>query len=530
MEADGGRAPWRSHTGEWSVLLAALPAVGHLVYLGRIFAARLTYPADLEWMEGGQLYHAHRLLHGDPVYGGPDQGFVPFGYGPVHAGALAAVGRVTGLDYWSGRLLSVVAIVVVAVVLYRQVVRHTGSGPLGITLGLLATGTIAAGFPVTGGWFDLVRADSLAIAVPVGAAALAAEPERLGERRRWVTLALLLAASVLTKQSNLFLVAWIGLFVLVVDRRAARRIGLLAVGATVAALVGLQVASGGWFLTWFGLMAHHGLQPGRLPWALEDLGGFAPYLALVPMLVVVGFRRGWLTHRTVLWAGMLAAAAPTALVPFLKIGGHPNNLLPIVALAGPATVLLVVDVGRGMAGAGGSTARAVPMVKGLGLVGGAALLLGLWYPASSYVPSAARRDAADRLNALMADLDGGVLVPGSPFLPVRNGRPGGDQVHSMAHFDAWLAGVDDVELERYIAASEAEWVLIDPYDWAVVWRAGGYERVDRSVPEVTTMTGAVVTPSALYHRVGRPGPPDHLGRVTDDAGSAADVRDVPSPP
>src|SRR6185369_15339257 len=65
-------------------LVALVPVLWHLAVLAQIFALRLTYPMDAEWMEGGELYHAWRWLHGQSIYGPPSQGFIPYGYPPFH--------------------------------------------------------------------------------------------------------------------------------------------------------------------------------------------------------------------------------------------------------------------------------------------------------------------------------------------------------------------------------------------------------------------------------------------------------------
>jgi hypothetical protein len=107
---------------------------------------------------------------------------------------------------------------------------------------------------------------------------------------------------------------------------------------------------------------------------------------------------------------------------------------------------------------------------------------------------------------MVGGLDGGVLVPGSPFLAVRNGQPG-DQVHAMGHIDAGLADVPGTELDRFLAGSDARWLLVAPEQWMVVHAAGGFERSERAVPEVETLTGLITAPSELYLRVGAaPGP------------------------
>src|SRR5688572_29399899 len=102
-------------------LLALLPAACHLAALAEIFASRLSFAFDVEWMEGGQLYHAYRLLHGMPLFGPPDPaGFVPYGYPPLHPLVLAGVGAVAGVDYWVGRLLSILCFGWACAVLARE--------------------------------------------------------------------------------------------------------------------------------------------------------------------------------------------------------------------------------------------------------------------------------------------------------------------------------------------------------------------------------------------------------------------------
>ena len=52
--------------------------------LARVFLARLSYPLDLEWMEGGVLTHALRLSRGQPLYAEPSVDFVSFLYTPLY--------------------------------------------------------------------------------------------------------------------------------------------------------------------------------------------------------------------------------------------------------------------------------------------------------------------------------------------------------------------------------------------------------------------------------------------------------------
>lgn len=76
----------------------ALWPLSVLVY---VFFARMFYPIDLEWCEGGALYEAYRLIHGLPLYSRVDPAWAPLPYPPAHTALLALVG-VLHLDFGLG--------------------------------------------------------------------------------------------------------------------------------------------------------------------------------------------------------------------------------------------------------------------------------------------------------------------------------------------------------------------------------------------------------------------------------------------
>jgi len=120
----------------------------------------MRYPFELEWMEGGMLEHARRVLEGKALYPEPSPEFVPFIYAPLYsyAGALAAA--VTGPDLFALRLVSFVSTLVALIFLYRIVEFETSSRAFGAVAPCLFLATFAA----SGGWFDLARVDSFALA------------------------------------------------------------------------------------------------------------------------------------------------------------------------------------------------------------------------------------------------------------------------------------------------------------------------------------------------------------------------------
>lgn len=484
----------------WLAAVAALPVLWHVVALVRVFASRLTYPMDVEWMEGGVLYEAHRLVHGETLYG-PPESFVPFGYGPLHPSLLASLGAVVGVDYWLGRLVSIVAVVAASAVLFREIWRHAGHDLGAGLLGLLGVGAALAAFPVTGGWYDLVRNDSLALALPIVAAALVSDGERLGSRRRWLAVALLMVATVFAKQTGILFVAWIWLYALVTNRRAALRMGaaagMIALGLTGA----LQIITRGWFVTWTTVMVEHDVDTARFSAAIEIVVEFAPYLLLLPPLVALLLWKGWLSGRGVLWLGMLVAAIPVGLLPYAKMGGYLNNLMPVVFLAGPVSIVLAIDLLNGLQRA--QEARLQVMARAFVIAGLAALLLSQRYSLDPYVPDAEQRQAAEDLNAFVQSLEGGVLMPTNPYIAVRNGHEG-PQSHTVANYDAVFGGVPGSGLDRFLANADARWVFTHPSQ--EMWlQGGGWPLPGQPIAiEAFPMTGTIIGPTHLYDRYPRP--------------------------
>ena len=59
-------------------VLVSLPGVALAWVLLYTVFARLGYPYDLEWMEGGLLTHSARIANGQGIYVTPSVEFVPY--------------------------------------------------------------------------------------------------------------------------------------------------------------------------------------------------------------------------------------------------------------------------------------------------------------------------------------------------------------------------------------------------------------------------------------------------------------------
>ena len=438
-----------------AVLLAARPILALL----QAFAVRVGYPLDLEWMEGGQLVHAQRLLAGEPIYVPCDHGFIPFPYPPGHFTALALVGSLGGVGFLTGRLLSVAMLMLCLAVLGREIWRAAPSRLWGEVALVLGVAAVASGYPVVDGWYDLVRVDMLFAALVIGAT-WAVCALRRGDRafnlRLGIALGLTLTLAVFTKQTAIVYAPWLVLVAFLRDRRAALVAAGVALTTSLALLGGLQLATDGWYWTEvFRVMSGHALVWWLVELALLRLWTWAPWLPFVPLLALLVWRGRWLRRRTAIWTGTLLVAAAQSLASSAKVAAHVNNLMMLVVLAGPVTLLLAADLWRGLRS---WRWRMLPAGLGLGL---ATWIASSWpgrYP--QYEPSRADVQAARALIRQVAELDGDVIAPSMPFLPIQAGH-GLDQPSTQAYHDHGSLEPGELDLFACGVSTEAAWAVMN---------------------------------------------------------------------
>ena len=153
-----------------ALIVAVVPALVQLGWHLRLFAGRAGFPLDLEWMEGGMLVHAQRIAAGQGIYVKPSLDFVPYLYTPLYPALLAALSLVFHLGYLLGRVVSLLAFVAALVLLGVLVAGEArglarGRRLLAGLVGLVGAAAVVAAFAFTGGFFDLVRSDSLLLAL-----------------------------------------------------------------------------------------------------------------------------------------------------------------------------------------------------------------------------------------------------------------------------------------------------------------------------------------------------------------------------
>jgi hypothetical protein len=400
----------------WRLLLelgVAVWALYQVSILYSVFFARLTYPMDLEWMEGGTLYEAFRVLHGDPLYVKPVTTWAPYPYPPVQPWLLAIVGFIH-LDFWSGRIVSIFFFSLLCFVIFHEIFVHLKRSAYGIAVGALAVATIVNSYPVVGQWYDLIRCDTMMLGLWAAGAARLMKCNATWRHTLWT--AVLFTLAVYTKQTAAMFVAWSCLFLIVHQPRLGLRLAFLTGSFCLLLLLLLQWSTGGafWYLT-IGSLGQHEMKPAMMYEALKTVYDYAPFFVVTPFILLLSALKGWVSPRAIHWAGSFLVAIPVAIIAYSKVGAYLNALVPLIVLASPAIIFVCSDILQ-RTGASFAALRW-------------AMLVGLVYFVSTkplvpkdYIPDAAKWRAARELNSIVASLKGGVVCTYLGFLPAHNGH------------------------------------------------------------------------------------------------------------
>lgn len=402
----------RAESGLRALLAAVL--IGFVGLLAAVVALRFGHPYELEWMEGGMLAHALRVLAPEPLYASPSLDFVAYMYPPLYYYATAALVAVAGEGFGPLRALSVVAAAGSLVLLYRIARRETGS-PLA---GCVAAGTFAAAYDATGAWLDLARQDSLYLFFLL----LAVERLRSADDRRAAAEAgLALAAAFFVKQSIVLMAVPVWLALLRTDPARAL-VAAVAAGAPILGGVALlDAAYDGWY--WYYTVTVPSGHPSELDlalgfWTRDLLAVYGIALAATVWLGVDQWRTGP-GARSWLWPALAVGAIASSWSVRSLVGAHLNNLFPVYAVLSLTLALAFDRASRH----GGRRAIVAPLAV--------LLQLGLLaYDPRPLVPSAADREAGDRLVERLAAIDGEVFVPNHGYLARRAGKR--EYAHTLA--------------------------------------------------------------------------------------------------
>lgn len=432
--------PWARLVGA-GVVVAALAPVGVYLYVA---LHQIGYPYELEWMEGGAVEIVGRVLHGQALYTAPSLHYVPYTYPPLYFWVSALVARITGLGFLPLRLVSFTASLGCFAVLFRLVQRETRS-PLA---GVVAAGLFAATYQVGGAWLDIGRVDSLYLFLLLLAVAMARRAEGVAGG---VGAGLLMSAAFLTKQSALFAVGPLVVYLLVTRRRC----GVAALGALAVVVVGstlvLDASSHGWYAYYvLDELTHQGIDWSI--WFRFVPGDLVGRVGWMMGLGLVGLFLSWRRRGDgTLWPFWLAVAAGFVVSSWIArahVGGGQDVLIPAYA-----AVALLGGLGYHSIA---TAADRRPLVATAVLAVLAVQVVSISGHPSHLVPSRASRLAGERFVAQVAATPGEVIVLDHPWYDTLAGKEAWAQdeaVHDVLRAGPSRARTDLVRSIRRVLAS-----------------------------------------------------------------------------
>ena len=453
---------------------------------------RLTFPFDLEWMEGACVDHVVRLLSGHGLYTRPTLAFIPFFYPPLYFYVSAALARIVGVGPFPLRLVSFLSSLILFCFAYALVRRETGSRQSG----WLAVGAFAATYRLGGAWLDLARVDSLFLALTVAGAYYV----RFGtSSASWALAGLLLALAALTKQTAAIIAVSLGVYALLLDRRRAYAFLLPFLGVFGGATLLLNIVSRGWYLQYILYLPGRIQSLGDVPSAIWQRNIFGPLPIAFGMSTayLIGHARQW-NQKTLFYGLLLPTFVAAAWASGRHSGAYDNVFIP-------AHLALAIGMALAFADWGQTTDRRDGSRRLYAATLAAFQLLMLVYPVAAQVPTPHDVELAGRLERQVASIPGDVFIPHHGFVAQRSGRL--MSAHAWAMFDLLrasspqAAGELTMEVHQALAQQRFSAIMLDKIE---PWFEADLERYyTRSASalggeELWTRTGYRTTPRWIY--------------------------------
>jgi hypothetical protein len=455
-------------------VLLALPALYQLLLLASAIAGRVGYPYDLEWMEGGMLHHALRIQLGHSLYSPPSIDFIPYLYTPLYPALLAVLGKVFGLSYGLGRAISVLSLVAIGATACVSVAGRRD--PIAWCGALLALGLFAAVYPYVGGWFDLVRCDTLFLAMVTGGIAALPHLAKTGKgpigHARVASGAALLALAFFCKQTGIFYVALGGGIVAVLAwRRLPAYIavaGIIGLGGTAL----MNAATHGWFWVYISKIHRaHDFNMDRFWASFGNILWHFPALTIVVAIglvavIAVRIKRGSLPSEAkpfLLWTSAFAVSTVAGAVGWGTEFAVFNAYMPAFlhgAFAAGAALPAIWVCARELAKDRPLVADATPLVAAFALA--VTCIHARWSP-DEFIPTDRDVAAGDKLIARLRALDGDIWVPSHPWYAELAGKTA--HVHRMGIKDVtWRQNRVVAGLDRSLREHAFGAIVMDNHD------------------------------------------------------------------
>lgn len=413
-----------ANTGQ--IILIICASYYLLAYLA-IALIRVSYPFELEWIEGGSVVQVQRILDGQPLYIYPSINFVPFIYTPLYFQISSLVAYVTGNGFFPLRLVSFISslgcFIFIFLIVYRRTLSRYAS--------FIASCFYAAMFHISGSWFDIARVDSLFLFFLLAGIYAFESPSKF---TRNILSPALLFLSFFTKQSALIFAVFLLFGVLITRKRYDRILyPLFFIFLLVGSFALLNTTTEGWYKYYiFDLPSQHAIiRPELIGFWKNDIFQHLPIaliICAVPFLRIgdnANVKSDRVAQDSLIFGGLVI----TSYLSRIHSGAAENVLM--AAYAG-----IAIYFGIGLS----SVFKMIvqnDVIKIIFILLITTQFASLFYPPLQQIPSAMDKQQGERLQQLISGFKGEVYLSGHPWYAQRMNKP--SQAQDMAVLDIMRA-------------------------------------------------------------------------------------------
>ena len=398
-----------------------------------IALSRISYPFELEWLEGLSLQHVKRVLGSGDLYVKPTIDFIPNLYPPLHAYLGALVCSVFGADFVSLRAISFISALGVLAVIYLFVARETSTSPLPLNVpAMVAVGLFVATYDRVGGWFDIARVDSLLLFfVTLGLYIL----RFYATPRGFVVAGLLFVLAGFVKQSGfLMAVPLIGAVVLAYRHRGLYFAGSIGLVAAIITIVLAALYEGSWFFYYVidMPMRHPKVHVSSVEILWNDLIAPMPIACLLALFSLLPGDVSAPKHRQIILGAFLLSGISVSWAIRCRVGSFLNDIIPAYL-----AVSILAGVGLERLLRLGRESLEWRLAPSSALVLVLAQFWMLRYDPIAHIPTQEDREAGDRIVEQLRVIPGDIFIPHHGYLAEMAGK------RSFAH----TLAIDNLRLE-----------------------------------------------------------------------------------
>jgi hypothetical protein len=407
------------------VFLTAIASLFLLAYIWTVLG-RISYPFELDWMEGGYRAQMQQVLDGQPLYARPSLDYAAAIYTPLYFYASALFSVVAGDGFLPLRLVSFLASLGCFAFIFLIVHRRTSS----FLASFVASCLFAATFSLAGYAFDLTHVDSLYLFFSLAGIYAFDSPNMV---TRSVVSPTLLFLSFFTKQIALTVALSLSLAALLTRKRFERILFPLIFGVLfVGSYALINEATTGWYKYYIFYLPvqRYLLKYQAILFWTSDL----PPLSIALCFCYLAFVHIWSNsptfHRIVRDILIFGGLLLTSYFVRMHDGSWIDNLMPVAAGA-------AIYFGIGLEASLRRLGR-IPALKLLVIVAAVLQFITLSYWPPKSIPTLANRQQTEKLLQRISSIKGDVYLSAHPWYLRALGKP--LHVHEAA--------VEDVLSER----------------------------------------------------------------------------------